>query len=108
MRLVELIQYFRQGGSYEQFCLSHSLKPDAEAVEIYMEKPFDLNNQLAFFEIEKTNGSIEFSANGLMYYSLFDFYYFLDVIKESNRIDSKTLTTEEIARKLLFFAINDA
>lgn len=56
MKLLELVKYFKEGGSYEEFCQSQSLNIEAEVVEIYMEKPFSIDNDLAFFEIEKTEG----------------------------------------------------
>ena len=54
MKFVELISYFKKGGSFEEFCQSKSLDFESEVVEVYMEKPFNLANDLAFFEIEKT------------------------------------------------------
>ncbi len=60
MKLVELVNYFRTGGSYEKFCQDKLLDVESEIVEIYMEKPFDLGNDLGCFEIEKTKGKIEY------------------------------------------------
>lgn len=54
MKLAELIQFFRNGGSYEEFCQTQSLDTESEVVEIYMEQPVKIDNNLAFFEIEKT------------------------------------------------------
>ena len=72
-----------------------------------MEKPFDLSNRLAFFEIEKTEGIVEYISNKVKYYNLFDFYYFLDVIEESNVGQNKLLTDIDVANRLLLYAIND-
>lgn len=60
MKLLELVKYFRSGGSYENFCNEQLLDPDSEIVEIYMEEPLDINGNLGFFEIEKTEGAYEF------------------------------------------------
>lgn len=108
MKLLELITYFRMGGSYESFCKKQSLDIESEVVEIYMEKPFDLDNDLSFFEIEKTDGKIEYGVNGIKYYNLFDFYYFLDAIEESNSDKNKSLSENEIAKRFLSYAINNA
>lgn len=108
MKLLELVNYFRSGGSYEEFCESQSLDQESEVVEIYMKQPLEINNDLAFFEIEKTEGNFEFSNNGIMYSSLFDFYYFLDAIEDSNNEENKSLTNEEITKLLYNYAINDA
>lgn len=108
MKLVELVNYFRHGGSYEEFCQSESIDLESEVIEIYMRKPFNLDNNLAFFEIEKTEGNIEFIFDSEKYFNLFDFYYFLDVIKESNNSKNKSLTDREIASRLLSYSINDA
>jgi hypothetical protein len=108
MKLLELVNYFRKGGSFEEFCQSESLDLGSEVVEIYMEKPFDLNNDLIFCEIEKTEGSLEYSSNGVTYFNMFDFYYFLDAIEESNSDKNKVLSDNEIASRLLSYAIHDA
>lgn len=108
MKLLELVNYFRSGGSYEDFCELQSLDQESEVVEIYMKQPLQIDNNLAFFEIEKTEGNLEFSYNGIEYLNLFDFYYFLDAIEESNNTDNKSLTNDEIAKRLYSYAINDA
>ena len=106
MKLIELVNYFRDGGSFEEFCQSQSLDKESEVIEIYMKKPLKLDNDLGFFEIEKTEGNIEYIHDDVEYSNLFDFYYFLDVIEDSN--NNKSLTDENIARLLYNYAINDA
>ncbi|MDC8104708.1 hypothetical protein MTQ00_09165 [Chryseobacterium sp. B21-037] len=99
MNLQELINYFRKGGSYRDFCQEQSLDQTSEAIEVYMEQPLELNNNLAFFEIETTEGSLEFVKDGIRYYSLFGFPYFLNVLKEIR--DHQELSDKEVA-ELLF------
>ncbi|WP_299178599.1 hypothetical protein [uncultured Chryseobacterium sp.] len=108
MKLLELVNYFRNGGSYDEFCQTQSLNQESEVVEIYMKQPFKIDNDLAFFEIEQTEGNYEYLSNGEKYFNLFDFYYFLDAIEESNNNDNKSLPNEQIAQLLYNYAINDA
>lgn len=108
MKLLELVNYFRNGGSYEKFCMAESLDQESEVVEIYMKQPLEINSDLVFFEIEKTEGNYEFSENGILYSNLFDFYYFQDAIEESNNSDNKHLTDDQLAKILFDYAINDA
>lgn len=108
MKLIELVDYFREGNSYEGFCQSQSLNVASEVVEIYMEKPFSIDNDLAFFEIENTEGKMEYTFNGVQYFNLFDFYYFLDAIEESNNDENVSLADDIIAKRLYDYAINDA
>ncbi len=108
MTLRELVKYFRSGGSYEEFCQSKSLSLESEVIEIYMQKPFHLNNDLAFFELENTEGKLEYIFNSTKYFNLFDFFYFLDAIAESNNSENTTFNDEEILNKLFLYAINDA
>lgn len=108
MKLLELVNYFRNGGSYEQFCETESLDQESEVVEIYMKQPLEINSDLGFFEIEKTEGNYQFSDNGIAYSNLFDFYYFLDAIEDSNNEENQSLTNEEITKTLYDYAINDA
>lgn len=51
--MIELVSYFKNGGSFEQFCETHSLDQKSEVIEIYMEKPVSFDQNIAFFEIEK-------------------------------------------------------
>ena len=108
MKLIELVSYFRKGGSFEEFCNDKSLDIEAEVVEIYMEKPFDLGNDLVFFEIEKTEGNTKYTSNGVTYFNLFDFYYFLDAIEESNEGGNESISDDELAKRLLSYAIHDS
>lgn len=108
MKLVELVNYFRKGGSYEVFCQHHSLDIESEVVEIYMEKPFDIDNDIAFFEIEHTEGKSEYIFNGVKYFNLFDFFYFQDAIEESNNEKNVSLTDYEITKRLYDYSLNDA
>lgn len=108
MKLLELVKYFRHGGSYESFCDTEFLNQESEVIEIYMKKPLELNNDLGFFEIEKTEGAYEFVNKNINYNNLFDFYYFLDAIEDSNNETNKNLTDENIAKVLYEYAINDA
>lgn len=108
MKLLELVKYFRHGGSYESFCDKESLDHESEVVEIYMKKPLDLNSDLGFFEIEKTEGAYEFNNNNINYINLFDFYYFLDAIEDSNIETNKKLTDENLTKVLYEYGINDA
>ena len=74
MKLLELVQYFRNGGSYEDFCQAQSLDTESEVVEIFIEQPLKIDGSLAFFEIEKIEGNIEYVDNWMKYSNLFDFY----------------------------------
>lgn len=108
MTLIELVKYFRSGGSFEAFCQRNSLNPKAEVVEIYAKSPINQDNDLAFFEIESTGGKTQYTSNGEVYVNLFDFYYFQDAIGESNSDENLTLSDEVIAKRLFDYAINDA
>ena len=108
MILPELIHYFRTNGNKEEFFKIHSLNSESEVIEIYMQKPFNSNNKIEFFEIEQTEGKIEFIINNIKYYNIIDFYYFFDFITESQSLEQKTTTDEELAQILLSYSINDA
>lgn len=108
MKLLELVKYFRKDGTYEEFCEKHSLNLESEVVEIYMKKPFSFDNDLAFFEIENTEGKIEYTFNNENFYNLFDFYYFQDAIEESNSQNNILLSDAIIAKRLYDYAMNDA
>lgn len=104
MNLETLVGLFREKGNFEEFCISQSLDFTSEVIEIYMKKPFDLESQLYFFEIEKTEGQSEYIYNHEAYHNLFDFYYFQDFLEDS----PKEFTNKEIAERILSYAVNDA
>lgn len=108
MNLTNLISFFRSGGTYEDFCRMQGLSAEAEVIEIYMTKPFELDKVLAFFPIEETEGLIQHTVDGVDYHNLFDFYFFLDAIEESKNAQNRAFSDEQIADKLLNYAINNA
>lgn len=108
MNLIELVCFFRDGGSFENFCDMKSLNKESEVVEIYMRESYDLGNQLAFIAIEESNGAIEMLLEDVKYLNLFDFYFFIDAIEEVNNDQNKSLSDADIAAYLLSLAINDA
>ena len=106
MTIIELINYFRTNGDQEEFFKNNSLDTESEVVEIYMRKPFNIHNEIRFFEIEKTEGNIEYEIDAVKYYNLIDFYYFLDFIDESKV--NKSLSDEKLAEIFYNYCINDA
>lgn len=108
MKLVDLVKYFRKGGTYQDFCKQYSLNVDSEVIEIYMETPFQIDNELSFFEIEQTEGVLEFEVNNIVLSSLFDFYVFLDMIEESNQETYKNVSDLDIAKRLISYGLNNA
>jgi len=106
MTLPDLINHFMEGGSYESFCKTARLDSDAEALTIYMPRPFGLNSKLEFFTLNETAGKSPFDYNGSEFYNLFDFYYFLNVVKEAQR--NPLITDVDLALKLLDQAERDA
>ncbi len=108
MTLTQLVSYFRKGGSFEAFCQTNKLNPESEVIEVYMVQPFDLSKEVAFFEIEETEGKVEHAVNEVTYHNLFDFYYFLDAIAESNEGEHLSKTDDDVARAVLSYATHDA
>lgn len=108
MKLCNLVEYFRCGGDFEEFCAIQGLDSKSEVIEIYGTKPFHLDMDLAFFPIEETEGALQYTHDGRDYHNVFDFYYFMDAVKESNNEKNRYLSNEQIAEKLLAYAENDA
>jgi hypothetical protein len=106
MKLINLVKYFRHGGTFEDFCKAQGLNAESEVIEIYAQLPVGLESQLGFFPIEKTEGKAEFSMDGVKYKTLFDFFYFLEVIKDLKGVQLPE--DGELAQKLLSYALKDA
>ncbi|CAA0211093.1 conserved hypothetical protein [Tenacibaculum maritimum] len=108
MKLIELVKIFREDIPFETFCVNNSLNVDSEVIEIFMEKPLNINNELAFFEIEKTEGKTEYQSEGILYSNLFDFFFFQDAIEESKLEHNKSMNNYELTKKLFRYAIKDS
>jgi hypothetical protein len=106
MRLVDLIAFFRQGRTFEDFCIVNGVNTESEVIEIYAQDPINLDSKLGFFPIEETDGQIKYQSGTLIYHNLFDFFYFLEVIKSVK--SNEGISNEELAQKLFSYAINDA
>ena len=76
MKLLDLVSYFTQGGTFEDFCKAHSLGAESEVIEIYAQQPVTLESPLGFFPIEETEGQVTYVSDGVTYHNLFDFFYF--------------------------------
>jgi len=99
MTLIDLINHFKEGGSYEAFCNIQRINSDMEALEIYMPKPFGLNSKLEFFKADATGGKSPYDYNGTEFYKLFDFFYFLNITKQAFR--NQSITDIDLALRLL-------
>lgn len=106
MKLIDLVAYFRQGGTFEDFCRTQGLNLESEVVEIYAQEPVGLESQLGFFPIQETGGQAAFSSKGIRYKTLFDFFYFLEVIEDLK--GAQIPTDGELAQILLSCAVKDA
>ena len=99
---------FRSGHSFNEFCQINLLDSESEGINIHMKKPFGIESDLGFFEIEKTDGMIEYVSNGETYFYLLEFSYFLDAIEQYQSAEHKQLTDYEVASQLLHYGLFDA
>ena len=106
MKLIDLVAYFRHGGTFEDFCRTQGLNAESEVIEIYAQEPVGLESQLGLFPIEETEGQAEFLSDGVKYKTLFDFFYFLEVIEDLKGVQLPE--DAELAQKLLSYALKDA
>lgn len=102
MTLPELIHYFTEGNTYEDFCKAQGLNKFAE-VEIYMQKPFGINGKVEFFKIEETAGRVEYTYNGSEFYVLCGFPYFLNAVKAADSGDD-FVNEIDLALRLIDYA----
>ena len=102
MTLPELIHYFTEGNTYDDFCKAQGINRFAE-VEIYMQKPFGINGKVEFFKIEETAGRVEHYYNGSEFHVLFGFQYFLNAVKEVDKGDD-FVNEIDLALKLIDYA----
>lgn len=106
MKLEELVAFFRRGGTFDDFCDKQHLDSASEVIEIYAKEPISVESALGFFPIEVSAGQVQFQRDGVLYRSLFDFFYFLDAIGDMK--DRSNLTDSEAAHVLFSYAVTDA
>ena len=90
MKLVGIIEFLRKGGTYSEFCHTHGINEGSEVVEMYMEKPFKIENDIVFFEHEVTNGAMKYFHKGRELYNLVDVYLFLEFVDASRHEGHKS------------------
>ena len=102
MTLPELIHYFTEGNTYEDFCKAQGINRFAE-VEIYMQKPFGINGKVELFKMEETSGKALYNYNGADFYNLFGVNYFMNAVKEADKGDD-FVNEIDLALKLIDYA----
>lgn len=108
MKIIDLVNFFKNGGTFLEFCKLQSLNEDSEVIEIYMQKPLKLDSELSFFPIEETEGKVVFEKKGSVYHNLFDFYYFEDTVNDYLNGDLGEMTVTEFSEKLISYAVKDS
>lgn len=106
MKMIDLVAYFRSGGTFDEFCKTQALDSGSEVIEIYAQTPVSLESRLGFFPIEETGGLAEVVSDGIKYQTLFDFFYFLEAIGELKGRESPG--DAELAQILVSYALKDA
>lgn len=106
MNLTKLISFFRKSGNFDDFCRVNDLNAESEVIEIFSRDPKDINSDLGFFPIEITEGRILVDVNGISYYNLFDFFFFLDVINDVK--NDEKISDMDLAKRLLKYSEDDA
>ncbi len=106
MKLIELIGFFRNGGTYSKFCNENSLDAKSEVIEIYAELPLNTESHIRFLPIEESKGANKMKIEGIDCINLFDFFYFQDVISDAKK--TPEINDQDLAIKLMDYAIKDA
>ncbi len=106
MKLIDLVAYFRHGGTFEGFCREQELDAESEVIEIYAQVPVGLESQLRFFPIEETGGQVEVNFGGIKYENLFDFFFFLQTVGGFK--DEGSVGDAALSETLLSYAMKDA
>ena len=108
MNIIQLIEIYKSGDGLDKLIQIEGLKKDSEVIEVFSTKPFSIDTELSFVEIEESEGKIKFEINGLLKYNLFDLFFFEDFIEDSEGPEHNNKTNEQLAKVLLDYAVNDA
>ena len=106
MNIIELVSFFRDSGTFYEFCQNESIDTNSETIEIFSRNPKDISAQIIFLPIEETEGKNILKIDNVTYYNLFDFFYFLDVIKDAKT--QKSISNIELSKILIKYSENDS
>ena len=108
MKYLELIKYLTDSSKLPELYKMHGVDPDSEAIIIFFAEKFELNSEIALWEIEETEGELEFVKDGLVYMELFPVNHAVNLIEFDLNLKDKGYSDEQIAQRLLEYRINDA
>lgn len=108
MKLLDIIEYLRHPDNVGQLYDTINLSPDSEAILIYMKDSLDLNSELKFFEIEKTEDDLVFKEDDVTYHQFFPVDYAVEILDSYFSDNEKKLDNIGLAKRLLEYRINDA
>ena len=108
MKLIDIIEYLRHPDKIGQLYDILNLSTDSEAILIYMKDSLDLNSELKFFEIEKTEDDLVFKENGVTYHQLFPVDHAVEILDSYFSDNERKLDNGGLAKRLLEYRINDA
>ncbi len=108
MKLIDLIPYLIDMEKLSNFYLENNLNFDSEEVSIYMVDKIDVNSNIYFFEVEETDGEVEFEKEGVIYLSFFPLEHTYELVKDELDLLNKGLTNQQISERLVQYRIYDA
>jgi hypothetical protein len=108
MKLSDVIEYLRHPDKLGQLYETLNLSTNSEAILIYMKDSLNLDSELRFFEIERTEDDLIFKENGVTYHQLFPVHYAAKIIDSYFSDNEKGLDNVGLAKRLLEYRINDA
>ena len=108
MKLLDIIDYLRRPERLQDLYDSLKLSKESESISIYMKDAIDINSDLEFFEIEKTDGKLIYELNGTRYIELFPLEYASDIICNTFSEENRKLNNVELSKRILEYRINDA
>jgi hypothetical protein len=108
MKLADLVAYFRTGSTISDLIQRESLDAHSDQIVVYLKDSLDINSELVFIEIEKTNDDIELVYNEKRYVGLFSLGQTHDIILDYLHSTKNSYSNIEIAENILNYRINDA
>jgi len=108
MKLLDFIPYLLAPQKLAEYYRQIGIREHSVAPTIYMRKALNASSDIAVFELEETDDDIHFTKNGVDYIQLTAVDQAIEFIADEFAAKRNAVPHEEIASRLMEYAIYDA
>lgn len=108
MTLIHLIKYLVHTENLKDLYKGKAINSESEALFIFLKDTIDLQSEVYIFDLEETDGKMNYTKDGVTYIQIFPLDLAIDLIESDLQLKDKGYSDLQIARRLLEYRIYDA